>query len=119
VRGHADYSGRMQARIRVDTPDELRALHRWLQQEDELRGRVAIENATPARGEMGAVADFLVVAVGSGGAITVLASSISVWLRHRKSDITVELTETESGRTVKVTAARADAEAVIRAALGG
>jgi hypothetical protein len=108
----------MQARIRVDQPDELRSLHQWLQQEDELRGQVALENAPPAPGEMGTLADAIVVAVGSGGAITVLANSITVWLRQRKSAVTVKLTE--NGRTVEVTVDRAaDAEAIIRSALGG
>ncbi|WP_273940112.1 effector-associated constant component EACC1 [Kutzneria chonburiensis] len=107
----------MQARIQVDQPDELRSLHQWLQQEDELRGQVTLENAPPVPGEMGTLADALVVAVGSGGAITVLANSITVWLRQRKSAVTVKLTE--NGRTVEVTVDRAaDAEAIIRSALG-
>jgi|SRR5882757_6016040 len=109
----------MQARIRVNEPEELRALQQWLQQEDELRGRVAVEDAAPAADEMGTLADALIVAVGSGGAITVLANSITVWLRQRKADITVEVSDPETGRTVKVTANRVDAEAILRRTLGG
>jgi hypothetical protein len=40
---------------------------------------------------MGSFADALTVMVGSGGAVTVLLASIAVWLKNRRSDVTVEL----------------------------
>jgi hypothetical protein len=111
----------MQAHIRVearDSGDELRALSTWLTAEDELRGRVALTGAVPAPDEMGAVVDVLTVALGSGGAATVLARSITIWLQQRRSDTTVEVTTTEHGRSVKVSAQRvADAEALIKSVL--
>lgn len=61
----------MFARVQVhDTDDvleELGALRKWLNAEDEFRGRVSLETAPVRPGEMGAVADAIVVAVGSGG----------------------------------------------------
>lgn len=96
----------------------MRSLHRWLQEEDELRGRVSLLTAGPAVEEMGSLLEGLAVALGSGGAITVLAKSVSVWLTQRHSDITVEVSHGD--RTVKVTANRAmDAEKLIRDVLDG
>lgn len=112
----------MEVQIRVDAReagDELRALREWLAGEDELRGRVTLRGAPPRPGEMGAVVDLITVAVGSGGAATVLAGSLAVWLRNRRSDVTIEVRETKQGRTVKVTGNRVeDAEALIREVLG-
>ncbi|MEV6226549.1 hypothetical protein AB0L88_01500 [Saccharopolyspora shandongensis] len=111
----------MEARIVVNgqnADDEMRALHAWLRQEDELRGKVTPRTMPPAAGHMGAVLDSLAVTLGSGGAVAVLAQSVSVWLKQRHSDITVEVTHGE--RTVKVTANRVmDAEGLIREVLDG
>jgi hypothetical protein len=57
---------------------------------------------------MGGISDTLTVAVGSGGALTVLATSISVWLRHRRSDLTVEITIGD--RTAKIDGKRVKAD---------
>jgi hypothetical protein len=111
----------MQAQIRVDgdsSPEELRNLTAWLKAEDDLRGRVALTGAPPAPGEMGSLADVVTVALSSGGAITVLAGSVAVWLRQRRSDITIEITAAGTGRSVKISADRvADAEGLIRSVL--
>lgn len=112
----------VEVQIRVDAPDaadELRALRQWLSAEDEFRGRVALRGGTPRPGDMGPVVDLLTVAVSSGGAATVLAGTLAVWLRNRRSDVSIEISETEEGRTVKVTGNRVgDAEALIREVLG-
>jgi hypothetical protein len=112
----------MDVTVRVaegDTDGEMRSLRDWLAAEDEFRGRLALGGKVPAPGEMGAVVDLLTVAVGSGGAATVLAGSISAWLRTRRSDVTVEITESVSLRSVKVTANRIkDPEGLIREVLG-
>lgn len=49
---------------------------------------------------MGAVSDVLAVAVASGGAITVLASSVKAWLMQRRSAYRIQ--ETLGGDTVEV-----------------
>jgi hypothetical protein len=103
-------------RIAVLDPDgeiDLRSLLDWLRHEDELRGRVALEQATPRSGEMGGLVDALVVALGSGGAGAVLARSLSTWLQQRRSDVKVTITSHD--RTVELDAARVpDAQALIR-----
>jgi hypothetical protein len=72
-------------------PDDLTSLLTWLRDEDELRGHVTRRVAPIQRGDMGAVTDALTVMVGSGGAVTVLLGSIAVWLKNRRSDVTVHL----------------------------
>ncbi|HEX4703317.1 MAG TPA: hypothetical protein VH352_14410 [Pseudonocardiaceae bacterium] len=72
-----------------DRPDDLASLLAWLRDEDELRGRVSRRVAPIAQGDMGAATDALTVMVGSGGAVTVLLGSIAVWLKTRRSDVTV------------------------------
>lgn len=113
----------MSARIRVvagrDTQAELLSLRDWLAREDDLRGYVAIDQLVVAPGEMGAVVDVLSVAVGAGGAVTVLANSISVWLTQRHSDVKIEVTGGD-GRSVIVEAQRVrDAAELVELALRG
>lgn len=63
---------------------ELRSLHDWLLQEPGLRSsKVSQAVPTPSPGEMGALNDVLIVALGSGGAGTVLAGALSAWLQTR------------------------------------
>jgi membrane-associated two-gene conflict system component 1 (EACC1) len=106
------------ARLRLVTgdQDDLLSLHAWLTDEDALRGRVIVEREQHRPDQMGAIADVLVVALGAGGAVTVLARSVPAWLR-RHADVTVEVSD-NTGRTVKITATGpVDAQAVIQAAL--
>src|SRR4051812_22664993 len=71
--------------------DTVDRLHEFLQLEPELRGRSRSE-AQPGRpGEMGGYADVLQVAVGSGGAITMLVASVATWLRMRRSNVRIQL----------------------------
>jgi hypothetical protein len=63
---------------------------------------------------MGAALDVLTVAVGTGGAASVLARSVTTWLIQRRADITVTVTA-KDGSCVEVDVRRArDPEAVIR-----
>ncbi|MEV0705860.1 hypothetical protein AB0I53_49275 [Saccharopolyspora sp. NPDC050389] len=110
----------MHARVRVtagrEQQAELRSLGEWLRQEDDLRGYVSLEQPTPAPGEMGALSEVLVVALSTGGAVTALARSVSVWLQQRHSDVTIEVSN--SDRTVTLDARRVvDAEALVREVL--
>ena len=77
---------------------------------------------TPGERELGALADVLVVAVGSGGTLSVLATSLKAWLAQpRRSDVRIRV-QHEGGETVEIDANRIDGEhveALIRQALSG
>ncbi|MBF6301026.1 hypothetical protein IU459_26280 [Nocardia amamiensis] len=96
----------MTVRIRLVGDDiwtELTELMSWLGREDDFRGRVSIEQQPIRPGEMGAVSDVLIVALGAGGAGTVLATSLGVWIVHRKPRVDIEITRDE-GQSVKIVA---------------
>jgi Effector Associated Constant Component 1 len=64
--------------------DEVRGLRRWLGVEDELRGRIQLLEP----GQLGTLADTLIVGLGSGGAATVMgqrASSVDPTPHRRHS----------------------------------
>jgi hypothetical protein len=108
-----------EVRLRVtgDTAG-LEDLQDWLRREPELRGRVRHPPAPVSAGEMGGLSDTLVVALGSGGAISVLLGSVQVWLQRRR-DVSVEVCDGD-GRRVAITAQRpADAVALLRELRGG
>ncbi|MEZ0115498.1 hypothetical protein ABH920_009537 [Catenulispora sp. EB89] len=98
---------------------ELAELADWLAQEDELRGLVKPAPAVPAARELGVSSDVLVAAVGSGGAVSVLAASLKAFLSQpRRSDVTIVLTAPD-GRRVEVDAKRVrDVEALVRQVCG-
>lgn len=97
--------------------DDLASLEEWLRDDRRLAGRVRPATSMPAEGQMGALAEALVVAVGSGGTLSVLAASLRGWLSQpRRSDIRIRVWH-ENGRVVEIAADRADAEEVLRHAL--
>lgn len=65
--------------------DGVRSLSSWLSLDEALRGRVRPVRRPPAPDEMGTALDVLAVAVGSGGAVTVLAGALHAWLQQRRS----------------------------------
>lgn len=79
-------------RIAGGTSEEFAALGEWLGSESELRGRVRIVRGTISDTELGSVTELLTVALGAGGAGTVLISSLKTWLvtRRTTAKITVE-----------------------------
>jgi hypothetical protein len=111
-------SEQMDVSIRLEQSDAsaLSDLKNWLSQEDELRGRVDRVLVTPRTGAMGALSDTLTVAVGSGGAATVLASAVHTWLKSRHSDLTIWVRG--PGGEVVVEGKGVDAAAVLRQVLG-
>jgi Effector Associated Constant Component 1 len=84
----------MDVKIRIigGTGDDLVALGKWLTDEDELRGRVGFVRRPIGETELGLAAEALTIALGAGGAGTVLASSLKTWLttRQTRAKITVE-----------------------------
>lgn len=95
--------------------EELKNLEDWLLDEPGLAGcPVTRPAAIPEPGQMGALSDVLVVALGSGGMGVALASSLSVWLRTRVSDLSLRI-QTKQG-DVELTASNAkNPEALIEA----
>ena len=106
--------------VEGDHPFEgLAELSDWLRLEPELRGLISPAPTVPGPGELGGPADALVVAVGSGGAISVLAASLRAFLvQPRRSDVRIVL-GTPDGRRVEIDAKRVrDVEALVRETLG-
>jgi len=90
----------MDAQIRVvgGTDGDLAALGEWLQGENELRGRIRAVHGVIGETELGSVVELLTVALGAGGAGTVLASSLKTWLLTRKT--TAKIIVKSGGRSV-------------------
>jgi len=87
------------------TLEELRSLFTWLAEVEEFRGRVRLVEGPPKSSTLGGWPEMVVVALGQGGAVTVLASAVITWIRHRTSEVTC--TVTRPGRTsIEVTANR-------------
>jgi Effector Associated Constant Component 1 len=88
----------------------IESLSDWLRGEPGLAGRVHVGGPTPGEGELGALADVLVVAVGSGGTLSVLATSLKAWLaRPRGQHVRIRIWR-DGGETVEIDADRIDAE---------
>lgn len=88
---------------------ELESLDDWLRGERELTGRVKLVSAQPREGQLGALSDALVVAVGSGGAVSVLAASLKAWLSlPRRSDVRIRIHRID-GSSVDIDAKRVGA----------
>ncbi|MFE3188030.1 hypothetical protein ACFXHA_03420 [Nocardia sp. NPDC059240] len=95
----------MTARIRLvggNAQSELTDLMAWLSREDEFRGRVSVEQPVVRPGDMGAVVDVLVVAVGAQGLGAALAASLTVWIKHRRPSAEIEITR-GAHRSVTIT----------------
>ena len=119
----------MEIRISIASGDlaDLESLDDWLRGERELAGRVTLAAPSPRKGELGALAETLIIAVGSGGAITVvgsaLAGALKAWLSQpRRSDVTLKIHRPD-GTSVELAAKRVrardiDIETTIRQALG-
>lgn len=99
---------------------ELESLDDWLRQERELAGRVKLVAPEPRDGQLGSLAQEIVItAVGSGGAITAaVVASLKAWLSlPRRSHVKIRL---KAGQVVEIEADRLDGdrvEALIRQAL--
>jgi len=86
-------------------PETLSSLAAWLRREDELRGRVRFADDTidPDRMSGGTLVDVLAIAVGAGGVLSVLANSLSVWLRQpRRANVRIKVSQPD-GTKVEIT----------------
>lgn len=81
---------------------ELESLSDWLRSERELAGRVTLASSGPREGELGALGEALIVAVGAGGTMSVLAASLKAWISlPRRSDIRIRIQDPD-GRVVEI-----------------
>ncbi|WP_433192988.1 effector-associated constant component EACC1 [Nocardia sp. CA-107356] len=99
----------------ADTGWHMGELVRWLRAEPELRGKVTAADAVPNPGDMGSLVELATIAVGSGGVLSVLATSLKTWLAQpRHSDIHIEVRNVR-GQSVIVDAERvADVAALLK-----
>jgi hypothetical protein len=81
--------------------DDLISLAGWLRRERILQGHVQLRRRPMDDVELGAAFDLIAVAIGSGGAATVLAGSLSTWLQHR-SKVSIKITK--DGQTLEIEA---------------
>ena len=75
----------------VTSERELLALRDWLMRESPRPGTVSMTAAQGEHGDMGAGVDVLEVALGSGGAISVLAGAVSTWIQTRRQTVKMVL----------------------------
>lgn len=97
--------------------DNLRSLWTWLVDHDEFRGRVELVQRPPRTGELGSVPEVLAIALGPGGAVTVLGGVLIAWLRQRRSDVKLTVSRDGERSSVELTVKRVanvDAEGVQR-----
>jgi len=102
-------------RVSVESGNQgnaLESLDRWLQAEPALSGKVKLTKPVPQEGELGSLTDALVVSVGSGGALSVLAASLHAWLSQpRRSDVRIRL-RGDNGRMLEISADRISAQEI-------
>jgi hypothetical protein len=106
----------LQLSVESDNPaGDLEDLADWLAQESRLRGMIKDGESAPGSGQLGGVTDFLIAAVSSGGAISVLITSLQAYFSTRNSDLTIKLKGPRGTITVDARRVR-DTEALVRAA---
>jgi Effector Associated Constant Component 1 len=88
---------------------DLYGAREWLSREPEFRGRLRLVNAQPSPDEMGTLIDVLSVSLSGGGALTVLAGSLTVWLQQKRSTLSVRLTASD-GTSMEISAAGPSAD---------
>lgn len=79
----------------------------------DFRGRVRQVTGPPVDGALGGDwVEMLTVAVGSGGLGVALTNSLNKWLETRSAGLVAKVTVTNTGRTVRLRARDANAEAM-------
>ena len=94
--------------VKLAADADVADLAAWLDAEDELRGHVRREPAAVPDGALGATIAQLALSLGSGSAVTAMASIVIAWLRRRTGSVSVRLTRPD-GATVELQAERVHA----------
>lgn len=87
----------------ADAPDQLRSLHEWMADLEELRGAIRARELPSQPGTLGPVLDALVVTLGPAGAATAFATASIAWLRTRRGEVRIKVTLADR-RSVELTA---------------
>ncbi|MFB8282659.1 effector-associated constant component EACC1 [Nocardia colli] len=95
------------------SPDDLVQLLDWFRHDDALRGRIRLPLLRIKGDQMGDLYQVLVVAAGSGGMAAALVRSLTTWLTHRRSDITITVTRAD-GAKVDLDAKRVKSIEILR-----
>ena len=77
-----------------DVVSELLSLRDWLRADYAFDGTAELPTAAPATGEMGAVSEVLNVAT-SPETVEAFLAAVSVWLKTRKSNVTIRIRDGE------------------------
>ena len=99
----------------------MQALAEWLGQYPGLAGKVTAPQPDAKPGQLGPGLDALAIAVGSGGALTVLARGLVAWAATAASELDIFYVQASRPGGVKLTVELrnvTDAEAVLRQVLG-
>lgn len=87
----------------VDGDDgEIRRLARWLRDEDDLRGRVRLENAPIKTGEMGGVLEAVLVTVSTGTAPVLVRSQFDFLARRKEANKVSVTVESANGDKISI-----------------
>lgn len=91
--------------VSADEPvDTLESLRSWLAYEPELTGSVTPMPAATRPGALSWTTDALLLALGSGGTLSILAASLKAWLNQpRNADVRIEI-RNSAGRSVVIDA---------------
>jgi hypothetical protein len=87
----------------LDTARDMASLFAWLNDDDELRGRVQVVRGPTPAGAMGSITDVLTVALGVGGAGTALVNVLSLWIRSQRSQVRLTVKRSD-GRQIELQA---------------
>lgn len=88
--------------LATGSPPEAFALKTWFDDLPELRGRSTVEVGPIQVGDLGGVSDVLVVALGSGGAVSVVAGALVRWFTVRRRSHPLKLTVTSGKKKVSI-----------------
>jgi len=108
----------MDIAVSVNDPALQESLLDWLRGDPDLRPVVKNRYDAPKPGELGTIADAVVISVGSGGALTVLASALKAWIqRPRGKHVVLRVSRGDNGQeTTEIEADRVgsdDIEAIL------
>ncbi|MCW6008610.1 hypothetical protein K1W54_29300 [Micromonospora sp. CPCC 205371] len=87
------------------TTRDLRSLFSFLEAHGQFDGLLELRSLGPDD-HLGALTDAIVVAVGSGGAISMVVAVVGSWLQRRTSTIKVSFTNDQTGQSLELSGTR-------------